>query len=795
MANKSIGLLTIAFGANLKGFEKAMKKAQRSIKKFGTSMKKTGQNLTRNVTLPIIGLGTVAVKTFADFEQSMLKVKAVSGATANEFKNLQNSARELGSSTMFTASQVADLQFELAKLGFDPGEIDKAQASILALSQATTHDLAQSGEIVAATLNSFNMEASESARVADVFALASSNAAIDMEKLAASMPKVGAIAGALNMDVEKLTAQMMTLADRGMEASTMGTSLRKIFIDLSAKGISLEDALDAINTAIDPVTKATELFGNRAAAAAVILAQNTQTTSEYESELRKAGGTAFKMAEIMDSGINGALRRLKSASQDVAIEIGGMLIPVLNKLMNIIKNGIAFWKGLDKDTRKTIVAFGLVLASIGPILTIVGSLTTAFSLLFSPVGLVIGALISGGLLIYKYWNDLKQPIVDIVNYMINLYNESMLVRGAVQLIIVSFKNLWSQIKFVFNLAQKLISTTLEAWKNQFFALGTIIEGAFTFDWDKFTKGGESFTKSIVDGYKNMGKDILSESTILGDEMAKNLKEGFEDFMAKDKIEFITTDDIDNAVNKASELVNKVVTKIKSSLGLNGSGGIGSDNTSPSVQTPSEQLGIEGDALNLDMGSPDWLYDLGDGYDFINQKIEKTRNLMETLSEVFGLNKTVLLEYAKQLGTTLEQGANSFEEYAKMAKNAIRETISGMIAQGVATAVTSALSNPGIKINPLLIPVVAGLAAGLAKTAFKSLIPAFADGGIISGPTVGLMGEYPGAASNPEVVAPLNKLKSMLGDSGGGKVEVYGRISGNDIFISNQRGSINRQRSV
>tara|TARA_R110001606_G_scaffold274045_2_gene422617 strand:+ start:692 stop:3076 length:2385 start_codon:yes stop_codon:yes gene_type:complete len=792
---KSVGYLTVMFGADLKGFEKAMKKAQRSIGKFGASMKRTGANLTRNITLPIIGLGAVAVKTFATFEQSMLKVKAVSGATASEFQALSNSAKQLGASTMFTASQVADLQFELAKLGFDPEEIEKAQASILALSQATTHDLAESGEIVAATLNSFNLDASEAARVADVFAKASSNAAIDMEKLAASMPKVGAIAGALNMDVEKLTAQMMTLADRGMEASTMGTSLRKIFIDLSAKGVSLEDALNAINTSIDPVTKATELFGNRAAAAAVILAQNTKATSDYEAELRTAGGTAIKMADIMDSGVSGSLRRLKSASEGVAIELGSMLIPLLNDLMNIIKNGIAFWKGLDQETKNTIVAFGLVLASIGPILTIVGSLASAFALLFSPVGLVISALVTGGVLIYKYWDELKQPIVDIINYMINLYNESMLVRGAVQLIIVAFKNLWSQIKFVFNLAQKLISTTLEAWKNQFFALGTIIEGAFTFDWDKFTKGGESFTKSIVDGYKNMGKDILSESTILGDEMAKNLKEGFEDFMSKDKIEFITTDDIDNAVNKATDLVNKVVNKIKSSLGLNGGSG-GGDDTSPTVQTPSEQLGIEGDELNLNMGSPDWLYELGDGYDFINQKIEKTRSLMETLSEVFGLNKVVLLEYAKELGSTLSQGAESFEEYAKMAKNAIRETISAMIAQGVATAITAALSNPAIKINPLLIPVIAGLASGLAKTAFNSLIPKFADGGIISGPTVGLLGEYPGAANNPEVVAPLNKLRSMLDNNGGNQqIEVYGRITGNDIFLSNQRSSNSRLRSV
>ena len=81
MASKSVGLLTIAFGADTRGFEKAMKKAQRNLKKFGKSMQSVGRNLTSSVTLPLVGLGAIAIKTLASFEQAMLKVKAISGAT------------------------------------------------------------------------------------------------------------------------------------------------------------------------------------------------------------------------------------------------------------------------------------------------------------------------------------------------------------------------------------------------------------------------------------------------------------------------------------------------------------------------------------------------------------------------------------------------------------------------------------------------------------------------------------------------------------------------------------------
>jgi phage-related minor tail protein len=308
MANKSVGLLTIAFGADLRGFEKAMKKAQRNIKKFGASMQRTGKNLTRNITLPIIGLGAVAVKTFMSFEQSMLKVKAVSGATAKEFKSLTDNAKKLGASTMFTASEVAGLQFELAKLGFSTNEINASTESILRLSQATTHDLAESGEIVASTLKSFNLEAAQSTKVADIFALASSNAAMDMQKLSVAMPTVGATANAVGVPLEELTAQMMVLADRGIEASTMGTHLRKVFVELATKGISFDAAMQQINNSTNKVKTATDLFGKRAFATGLILAENTHQTSEYENQLRKSAGTSRKMAEIMDSGTGGALR-------------------------------------------------------------------------------------------------------------------------------------------------------------------------------------------------------------------------------------------------------------------------------------------------------------------------------------------------------------------------------------------------------------------------------------------------------------------------------------------------------
>jgi len=148
-----------------------------------------------------------------------------------------------------------------------------------------------------------------------------------------------------------------------------------------------------------------------------------------------------------------------------------------------------------------------------------------------------------------------------------------------------------------------------------------------------------------------------------------------------------------------------------------------------------------------------------------------------------------------LGNVLMAGANSFASFAEAAKSAAKSAIGALIAEGVASAVSMALKNPAFALNPALIPVVAGLAGGLAKTAFNSLIPAFADGGLVTGSTIGMVGEGPGTSmSNPEVIAPLDKLKGIIGESGGGNVQVFGTIKGSDILLSSDRAKNNRNRT-
>jgi hypothetical protein len=133
--------LSIVLGMNAKAFTAGLSKASRAFSRFGSSMSAAGSTLTRSVGAPLGALAVIAGKTAVDFEFAIAKVAAVAQASAGDMKVLEEEAKRLGRTTAFSASDVAALQLELAKLGFNPGQIDAMDSSILAVAQAFDNEL------------------------------------------------------------------------------------------------------------------------------------------------------------------------------------------------------------------------------------------------------------------------------------------------------------------------------------------------------------------------------------------------------------------------------------------------------------------------------------------------------------------------------------------------------------------------------------------------------------------------------------------------------------------------------
>ena len=322
--------------ANIKKLDASIGNNQRSIGDYGQALKGATRllgalGLAGGIALVVRGVREM-IGIFSGFEKQMAKVRAISGATDAEFALLNVDAKRLGESTEKTASQVSELQLAYAKLGFSTPQIIAATEATLDLATATDEDLAQSALVAAKTIKGFNLSAEETVRVTDVMALAFSSSALTLNAFQDAMKTVAPVALAVNSSLESTTAILSTLVDSGIEASTAGTSLRNIFIELETQGLTWGEAMEQVRNSTNKVKTATELFGKRASTAALIIANNSEKIDTLTNSYENAAGSAKVMADIMRDTLTGDVDRATSALQGMVIEIGDKLTPVLRAI-------------------------------------------------------------------------------------------------------------------------------------------------------------------------------------------------------------------------------------------------------------------------------------------------------------------------------------------------------------------------------------------------------------------------------------------------------------------------------
>eukprot|EP01049_Picozoa_sp_SAG25_P003282 SAG25_NODE_188_length_12354_cov_23.716116_4_plen_1319_part_00 len=248
-----------------------------------------------------------------DFDQAQANLASVLGINRIEMQGLTDDAKRLGATTVFTASQVSELQLSFAKLGLTQKEIRNVTGATLDLASATGTDLAESATVVGSTIRAFGLDTIETQRVVDVMANSFSKSSLDMSKFATAMANVAPVAKNAGRNVEQTTALLATLTDRGVDASTAGTGLRNVFLQLTKEGITFEQAMRMIQDSSDKNATSLELFGKRGAVVGTILAENTDITAKLTEELNNSAGASAKMAQMQIDTLGGSLKLLQSA--------------------------------------------------------------------------------------------------------------------------------------------------------------------------------------------------------------------------------------------------------------------------------------------------------------------------------------------------------------------------------------------------------------------------------------------------------------------------------------------------
>ena len=358
--------------------DELMKKAQEAgvnVDEFAESIKKLGK--TSKGDLPVydsfigklkniagvaaIGMGMKkSVEVFVAFDDVVRRVKATTGATAEDMELLRYQAKQLGDTTSWSAKEAAEAQLEFAKAGFSNNEILAATPGILNTAKAAEMGLAEATEITAGALRMFRLDASKSTTVGDMLTKTASSTTTGVRDLAESLKYSGTGAQQFGLNLQQTLGILGKLGDMSLKGSSAGTALQAVFSTIQnkakAKKLSLDlgiqltedgkyrnllDIVKDLKAKTATMEKAqaesliSEIFGEQGSQAMNrMLKMEEQQLTELINNIGNSTGFAEKMAKEVEGGAGGAFRSLKSAVEGLAISIGAYLEPTVITLLH-----------------------------------------------------------------------------------------------------------------------------------------------------------------------------------------------------------------------------------------------------------------------------------------------------------------------------------------------------------------------------------------------------------------------------------------------------------------------------
>ena len=833
----SLSSLNFRLTANIKPFQTGLNKAERAMDGMGRKMQQTGKNLSMKLTAPIAALGTISFNVFKNFEAEMAKVQAVSGATAEEFESLSKNAKDLGASTMFSAREVASLQTEFAKLGFTATEITKVTEATLALAQASGSDLARAAEVAGSTLRAFGMDASETGRVTDVMAMSFSSSALDMETFAESMKFVAPVAKSAGMSLEETSAMLAVLANAGIKGSQAGTALRRIISEIGATGKPTAEAIaDLASKGLD-LADAKDEVGRSAQSALLVLAEGVNQIAPTTQALQNSAGAAKEMADIMGDTAFGASKRLESAMEGLGISIGEIVAVAVVPLIEGFASLASKLNNLNPSAKRFAVVIAAVAAAAGPLVFITGGLLRNFRFLkvailrsntatkaaivlqkalnvvmkANPMGIVIGAVtaLAGAFLLLnrrqKETKEINKGLSDgakeeIADNQVRLSQANNLIDT------IKDQNVSNEQR------SRLINRLNTEYKD---LLPNLIDEKDSVD-------------DIAKAQREMNKEMAKKIAMIAaqDEMNQAVKDAVEAQKAYNEA-LKSTDDL---ATESTEMFGRVLSDEEAQRIVDLGKTMSSEVTPAQVDFANALL-ISRNALQTQKialeNANDAVVEVGKSVDQLAKNLTSTADsgegdadrITEALvsiprktepafkMELIPMIQNVRREFvnftalAIQAGNAmknvfaqslvdafgeLEKGETRFGKFKESMVSMLRD----MIIQFTAAAIAAFALAVAVRLAIGGISGVGGIGdifgTMQAVGGFMPNIPMLAEGGIISKPTLAMVGE----GGQSEAVIPLDRLHEF---GGNGAVEVYGRLSGSDILLSTERAQRTRTR--
>jgi TP901 family phage tail tape measure protein len=760
MANNQLKVTLLGDASKLNA---TLQTASGRLKSFGKSTTAIGKSLQTRLALPLALAGGAAIKMATDFDKSMTKVKSLVGIAGDEVDRMGATAKTMAKEFGVSSSKAAEALFFITSAGLRGDEAMQTLEASLMASAVGLGETATIADLATSAMNAYGSDTLGAANATDVLTAAVREGKLSSEDLAGAMGAVLPMASNMGVQFHEVGAAFAAMSRTGTNASEAATQLNAIMLGimkptktaadnmellgLSSAGlrqqIKDEGLLSVMNTLRDASEQnagAFELaFGSVRALRGVLdltgkSMDSTRTIFENMNDTAGMTQTAF---DATAQSAEFRLRKAMNSSKESFAQLGATLLtgflPIFQQVSTAIQN-----------------------------------VFNAFFLL-SPVGLVAAALAGVAFIIYKNWGEVLPVVVGLYNQFVDLYNASEPLRKA----IFGLKAVFAS---VFIAAKAQVMRFVNIFKTMWKVIKEFSEKGF--------KG--SFGDVIEQGIKDDAQIVKDAGTEIGQTFSDAMSDAVGSTLEKKTVE-----KVQGALTNVKDQVSGFVSGLIGDVG--GGGGTtpsaptgGGDSTlQPShgfigaVDINKVDPPVSEEAMANVLGFKVALEDLAEVSQMVGEGVANAFDSMSMgLVESLGLAK------------------DGFEGFIGGLLTTVLKLISMMLAQSIANAIAGATAS-GASTGPAAIfttPAFIATAVGGVMAAFAA-IPKFADGGIVSGTTLGVMGEYTGAKQNPEVIAPLSKLEGMIGGKQAQQVNVGGefRIQGQDLVVALQRAERNRSR--
>lgn len=730
-------------------YDNGLDNASRNTNSFGDKIKgglatvgKMGAAALTATTAAVTGFGLASVKTSMDFDSSMSNVAAISGATGDDLDALRSKAKEMGSSTKFSASEAADAMGYMAMAGWKTGDMLDGIEGIMNLAAASGEDLATTSDIVTDALTAFGLQASDSGHFADVLAAASSNANTNVSMLGESFKYVAPVAGAMGYSAEDVSIALGLMANSGIKASSAGTALRTLMTNMAKPTKQMAAAMDTLGVSLtddegnmkslqevmldlrggfskltdsQKAEVAASLAGKEGMSGLLAIVNSSDADfNKLTDAIYNSNGAAENMAEVMQDNLGGNLTRLKSAFEGLQIAIGEQLSPTLNEFVGFAADGLsrltaAFEEG---GLASAVQVFG-ELVSDG-LQLIVDSLPRAIEV--------------GGQVLLAIAQGIGEALPKLITTAIDLLSKlgDYLIEGAsggngsdfgvklAEIIIAIGKFLIENIpklaeaalKIVAGLAMMIISASAELLKAAVPLIAKLVEGIGK-QFKKLIDAGKDIVKKIIEGIKNKFNDVRNSGKDIVTKISDGIKNSFNTIKSKaseliNAFKSKIVESAQNLVSSGAEIVVKIAYGI----------GTGFNNITNKVYELKDKIvqAVEACAswwenlgYNIVRGIADGITKFGA---WVKNAIMNLANeAWESIKAFFGIESpSKLMKWAGQMiDEGLAQGIDDGSDGVQDAMDELNDIVSGPLDAGISTSTSysdsrNAATTGGITIN-------------------------------------------------------------------------------------------------